>query len=434
MHIVYLALALLLVAGPVNAGSKYLMGSPDLSVSMASDRELVPGEDTDLVLIIENAGMNEVKISQNAIANRDDEPNTAKLVTIALEPGSTPFTVKTDPQMIGDIPGGARMEVPFHIKVKNDAPSGNYQVPVNISYTTLLSVDQNGVDSLLYSYRRVSQTLMLPVTLTGSVRLLALSVSPDQVSAGNYGYISVTAMNAGYETGKNTVLTIHRHGESPVIPAEGSVFIGDFPPGAIVQSRFKINADRSAGGAYYPLDLAAEYTDEHGFSKSSEPVTIGVPVQAKTDFTTVSGPSEMFAGDRRQIEVVFENRGGSPAYGAQARISAVDPFSSPGDISYLGDLSPGRKAVAQFELVVEKGATSKEYGLDAEIRYKDGLNNSHISDPMKVRVSVVPRTGINAVISNPILMSIIIAILIGIAYYLFIHRRGAHKIDHSGQE
>lgn len=432
--VLYLALAILLIAVPVNAGSKYLMGSPSLSVSMASDRELVPGENTDLVLTLENSGMNEVKISQNALANRDEEPNTAKMVTISLGSGSVPVTVKTDPQMIGDIPGGARVEVPFHIKVHNDAPSGKYNLPVTISYTTLLSADQNGVDSLLYSYRRVNQTLMLPVILTGSVRPVVLAVSPDQVSAGNYGYLSVTAMNAGYEAGKNTVFMISRHGESPVRPAEGSVFIGDFPPGAIVQSRFRIIVDLSAGAAGYPLDLSAEYTDPLGFNKSSEAVVIGVPVQAKTDFITVSGPCEIFTGDRRQIEVVFENRGGSPAYGAQARISAVDPFSSPADISYLGDLSPGQKAVAKFELAVEKGATTKDYGLDAEIRYKDGLNNSHISDPMKVRVSVVPRTGFDAVISNPILLSIIIALLIGIAYYLFIHRKGAHKIDHSGQE
>ena len=46
---------------------------------------------------------------------------------------------------------------------------------------------------------------------------------------------------------------------------------------------------------------------------------------------------------------------------------------------------------------------------------------------MKVRVSVVPVTGIDSLIGNTILLSVIAAIVIGAGYYLFIHRKKGAK-------
>ena len=87
----------------------------------------------------------------------------------------------------------------------------------------------------------------------------------------------------------------------------------------------------------------------------------------------------------------------------------LDPFTSSDDVAFLGDLKPGDHATAQFQLSVDKAATKKEYGLDSEIRYRDALDATHISDTMKVKINIVNRAGIAAITSNPILVTIIIA-------------------------
>jgi hypothetical protein len=121
--------------------------------------------------------------------------------------------------------------------------------------------------------------------------------------------------------------------------------------------------------------------------------------------------------------VEYENTGATTVYSAQARISAVDPFVVYDDTSFLGDMTPGEKAVAQFEIGVDKTATLKEYGLDTEIRYRDSVDANRISDPMKVSIDVRERTGVFRILYNPVLMSIIIAIIIGVVYYVYVHRK-----------
>jgi hypothetical protein len=79
--------------------------------------------------------------------------------------------------------------------------------------------------------------------------------------------------------------------------------------------------------------------------------------------------------------------------------------------------------VASYEMSVDRSATIKEYGLDSEIRYRDALDNTYISDTMKVKVDVKSPTGIASVLSNPIYLSIIVAAAIGLVYLIYHYRK-----------
>jgi len=118
------------------------------------------------------------------------------------------------------------------------------------------------------------------------------------------------------------------------------------------------------------------------------------------------------------IEVEYQNTGAATAYSAQARISAVDPFTSNDDTAFLGDLEPGEKAVARYEVSVDGSATPKEYGLDSEIRYRDALDNSQISDSMKVQVLVEPSSSL-----LPIIAVLVLLIAGSGAAYYFLGRK-----------
>ena len=83
----------------------------------------------------------------------------------------------------------------------------------------------------------------------------------------------------------------------------------------------------------------------------------------------------------------------------------------------------GESVVASYEVSVDRSATIKEYGLDSEIRYRDALDNTYISDTMKVKVNVTPLSGIASILSNPIYLSIIVAGIIGVTYLVWHYRK-----------
>jgi hypothetical protein len=215
---------------------------------------------------------------------------------------------------------------------------------------------------------------------------------------------------------------IARNDASPVIPTEGSAYIGDFPVGGTAHCVFKTSVDSGAEAQTYPLDVYVKYENHEGDTVSSDIETIGVPVGGKIDFEIVSDPQTMTPGQKKVITARFKNTGGATAYQAQARVSMVDPFTSNDDSAFLGDIAPGETKDVSFLVSVDKTATVKQYGLDAEVRYRDALDNTVISDPKKLNITVAADKSILAQLAeNPAAIIAIVVVIAGIGYLL--HRR-----------
>jgi hypothetical protein len=403
---------------PALAGEKMLFGSPDLSAAISGTNQFSPGATIQLPIVIQNTGLNELKIVESTIINRDDLPNTAKLVTVRLSSGDAPVTVKTDPQMIGDILGGATKPVVFTVDVKKDAVAGTYTIPLQIDYTYLADAEQYGTDSIRYNYVKKSITIPMKITIESDVRLEVTDFSAEQVNVGTEGYLTLSLKNVGHDYARNAVAKIARNDASPIIPTDSSVYIGDFRPNDTITCRYKVSISGNAEAQSYPLDVYVEYEKSDGSIARSDRVTLGIPVGGKIDFAVRSVAADLHPGGKQVIEVVYENIGATTAYNAQARLSAVDPFTSNDDTAFLGNLAPGETAAARFELGVDGSATPKEYGIDSEIRYRDALDNSQISDTMKVQVGVTETEGLLGQLQNPILLSLIAAGCICSGYYV----------------
>lgn len=417
-----LVLSMFLIA-PVSAGTKYMSGSPDLSAYISGSNEFSPGDDVLLTIVIQNTGLNEYKFVQSGIVDRDDLPNTAKFLTVTLVPGDAPVVIKSDPQMLGDLKGASSVNAVFTTKIKSDAKGGTYSLPIFLNYTYLSTADQYGVDTIQYTYKTQNVNLTIPIKIKSDVSIDVLSSTPEHLNVGTEGFLNMKIKNTGSESGSKAVVKITQSGNSPVVPTDSSVYIGDFPPGGIVDCRYKVSITKTAERQTYPVDVAVIYQNSEGDFVTSRTDTIGVPVGGKVDFEITSPPPEMNPGNKKTMTVVFKNTGETPIYSAQARVSAVDPFTSNDDIAYLGDLLPGKSATANFVVSVDKAATIKEYGLDSEIRYRDALDNTYISDTMKVKVNVAAPSGLTSILSNPIYLSIILAAIIGIIYLIYHYRK-----------
>lgn len=408
-----------LIMFPANAGTKYLSGGPDISAAISGTNEFSPGEDATFRVNIENRGLIDIKFVQSGIVERDDLPNTAKLVRAALRSGDAPLTVKSDPQLVGDIAGGKSIQVPYNVKIDENAPAGEYVLPLVLQYTYLRNAEQYGQDSITYTYKEVNETIDLFVRIKPEAYVSVESFSAEHLNAGNEGYLVMQLKNIGHVNAESAVVKIGRNGNSPLIPTDSSIYIGDFPINETVDARFKVSISREAGDQIYPLDVFLVYEDESGGQMTSKVTTIGVPVRGKISFVVIKEPEPITAGEKQVLEVTYQNTGSGRAYSAQSRISAVDPFTSNDDTAFLGDLDPGEIAVARYEVRADQSATPKEYGLDSEIRYRDALGNSQISDTMKIKVTVEPPSPVMT-----ILLIIIIAGAVAAAgYYFFVRKK-----------
>jgi hypothetical protein len=417
----FLVLCLFLIA-PAMAGTRYLAGSPALSAYISGSNEFDPGTEVLLPVVIENSGVNEFKFVQSGIVDRDDLPNTAKFLTATLTSGTAPVIVKSDSLMLGDLNGSKSVNAVFTVKIPADAPGGTYDLPLVLNYTYLYNADQYA-DTIQYSYKTESITVDVPVTIKKGVTIDVLSAEPEHLNVGTEGYLNLLIRNTGSEGGARSVVKILQNGNSPILPADNSVYIGDFAPGSTVSSRYKVSVSAGAEKQTYPVDVVVVYQDRNGNFVTSRSETVGIPVGGKADFTIISAPAEMNPGNKKQVAVEYKNTGDTTILSAQARISAVDPFTSNDDVAYLGDLKPQESRIITYVLTVDRSATIKQYGLDSEIRYRDALDKTYLSDTMKVKVNVTSPAGITAIVSNPIYLSIIAAAVIGIAYLVYHYRK-----------
>ena len=417
-----LVLCLCLIA-PAMAGTKYMAGSPKLSAYISGTNEFSPGKDVQLTIVIENTGLNEFKFIQSGIVDRDDLPNTAKFLTVALSSGTAPLVIKSDPQMLGDVKGAGSVNAVFSIKIKSDAAAGSYLLPLTLHYTYLYVAEQYGVDTIQYTYKQIDENIEIPINIKSDVSIDVLSAVPEYLNVGTEGYLNMKIKNTGSENGTKAIVKILRNGNSPIVPTDSSVYIGDFPSGSIAECRYKVSISGDAERQTYPVDVIVVYKNKEGDFVTSRSDTVGIPIGGKVDFMVISPPAEMNPGNKKIISVEYKNTGETTIYSAQSRISAVDPFTSNDDIAYLGDLKPGESVVASYEMSVDRSATIKEYGLDSEIRYRDALDNTYISDTMKVKINVTSSAGMTAVLSNPVYLSIIVAGIIGIVYLVYRYRK-----------
>ena len=419
---ILLVLCLSLIA-PAMAGTKYMAGSPQLSAYISGTNEFSPGKEVQLTVVVENTGLNEFKFIQSGIVDRDDLPNTAKFLTVALSSGTAPLVIKSDPQMLGDLKGASSVNAVFTTKINSDAAAGSYMLPLTLNYTYLYQAEQYGVDTIQYTYKQIDESIEIPLKIKSDVSIDVLSAVPEYLNVGTEGYLNMKIKNTGSEDGTKAIVRILRNGNSPIVPTDSSVYIGDFPSGSLAECRYKVSISSDAERQTYPVDVVVVYKNNEGDFITSRSDTVGIPVGGKVDFLVISPSAEMNPGNKKIISVEYKNTGETTIYSAQSRISAVDPFTSNDDIAYLGDLKPGESAVASYEVSVDRSATIKEYGLDSEIRYRDALDNTYISDTMKVKINVISPAGMTAVLSNPVNLSIIVAAIIGIIYLVYHYRK-----------
>jgi len=428
--LIFLVLSLLCIV-PAMGLTTYTGGSPQMAVVVSGTNQFSPGQNANITLVVQNRGVNSMANSWTGNAAwqgsgniaRDDVPTTAKMVMVGLSSGNAPIVIKSDPQNIGDILAMGSKTVPISAKITTNATEGEYQLPVTIGYTYLAQSTELAVDTLQSTYVQKNETFPITIRIKPQVRIDVLEAVPEHISVGTSGYLNLTIKNIGIEDGKKATVKILRNGQSPIIPTDSSVFVGDFPKGGTVSCRYKVGISKDAENQTYPVDVVVTYENREGDIVTSAADTVGIPVENKLSFSVTSGNATVVQGSDTVISVRYRNDGVFTAYNAQARLSAVDPFTSTDNIAYIGDIKPGESAVAQYKVSSGSDAPPGSYSLDNEVRYRDSLDNSQVSDTFKVPIQIVPKPASSSITQMLPIIIVIVVIVAGAGYYLLVMRK-----------
>ena len=420
-----LILAAVCCSIPAYAQEKYLGGSPQITAYIAGTNEFYPGQDATITVDIQNSGTSQVLYINQGTLPQADLPTTAKFVIVGLSGEGTPINITTNSQNLADIPSPGITSVSFSAKITSDATLGQYTLPLVVQYSYLSNSlnNQPTSDQVQSVYTPVNLTIPLTVMIKPVVQIEVLDAVGSGLAVGTEGYINLTIENAGYEDGTQATVKILQHGNSAIIPTDDSVYVGDFPRGGTVTCQYKVSVSAAAQQQTYPIDVEVTYTNSEGNTVTSSIDTVGVPVASKLSFIVTSPPAVITQGSSSVISVVYQNTGNITANDAEARLSTYGPLSSSDTLAYLGNIPAGGKATAQYAISVASGATPGTYPLDTEVRYRDELDNSLVSDTFTADVQVNSQPATSALIQMLEVIVAVVVILCAIGYYVFIVRK-----------
>jgi hypothetical protein len=122
------------------------------------------------------------------------------------------------------------------------------------------------------------------------------------------------------------------------------------------------------------------------------------------------------------IDVTYQNTGSITANNAEARLSTYSPLSSADALAYLGDIPPGGNVTARYAISADSNAPPGTYPLNTEVRYRDELDNSQVSDTFTANVTVDASPPVSPLVQLLEIVGVIIVIAAA-GYYVLVVRK-----------
>ena len=195
-----------------------------------------------------------------------------------------------------------------------------------------------------------------------------------------------------------------------------------------VPMEFSVRAEESASAGIYPMVLEVSYErledvqvqgnplyPEIYFQRAAakETISLEIPVMTGARLEVAEVKGSISPGRASDLELVVENSGDVSAREVQARLVVQPPFNSTGEELALGDIEPGKKAVAEFPLEVDREADPGEYALVCQIQYVSGEGGADRREDLAALVEVKTPTGLRTILIVPIVAIVLTLLYLG---------------------
>lgn len=407
------------------------MDQPVLVAYPRGDTSYYPGDTFAITVVLANAGRGTGAQAAPRLTRGAYDPSTALGVVVRPSAGSAPVTLKSLPVMAGDI--GSWDEVPVTIRgtIRQDAASGIYQIPLDVTYSYVYAIPVVGPEysTIEPVYYPKNQTLPVMFQVMGTVRPEVVNETPENLFPGTRGYLTIALKNTGYRDGTEVTLRLAPADNITFQMVDDSLYLPKYMPGDTVPLRTRIAVRDGTAAGMYPATVEGRYRDTNGTFRTITPIAVGIPVSRGPVLEVLAGNLTIGPGMRETITVSFVNTGDTPAYDAKARIIGSQVIVPVMDSADLGTVLPGEKRTASFILSAPTATAGKRYVIDAEVKYRDALGALVLSDPQQFGVDISRPSGLTALLSDPVLLVLSGGILavFGSAGYWWIRMKRKRK-------
>lgn len=271
-------------------------GEPHLSGSVMGNLEFESGEKSRIFIRLINNGQtgtfeteNE-PLGPNQSMDASTELDLEYDITTALNIRGTlenddgaPIRVFSDPQQVGYLRSGEMAQpMEFDIEIFKNAPSGTYELTLNLTYQYQSDVKVEGYPNQRIDYWYVTRNQTLPVRIEVKPRadFIVESVKSELIPD-EEGLLYITYRNVGDEVAENAVARITV--SDPFSTTDDQAFMGTLEPGDSYRAQYSIEVDSDALPKTYGIDTEVEYKDVHGDTRISEVMKVPAAVEEKNE-------------------------------------------------------------------------------------------------------------------------------------------------------
>lgn len=302
-------------------------------------------------------------------------------------------------------------KVSFRIKYHGGT---EYQIPITLYYTKnntkleqKFSIDLPNIDPVkpeIEPKDPIDESKVIPNLTISSSRTVS-------GKAGKSTYIPVTVKNSSDEVAVDITATAEIEGDSPItIEDSGYETISKLREGKTKKIEFKVSIDEFAENKTYPVKIKFQFYNDYGIAFTSYE-NVYVKVEDKNTKPLISieqvnvTPNKAQPGEPILVGLELKNNGTLDAKDIKVSLDGMsnDTFAPSSGLStkYIEKISGGRREYIHFEIIASNKLSGGNHGLDINLKYKDGNNESY-EDSNKFFVNVASNKGrgSNLIIEN----------------------------------
>ncbi len=276
----------------------------------------------------------------------------------------------------GRIYSGGEYNKKFRVKVKNNAPAGNYE------FMLVGRWYKNDIPEDTYQYLR----FYMPVKKEGIVLdVTTIETVPAEVRPGDNFVKLVTHIdNVGEKDAKSVQVTLDLPaGLKSSYSNNNRLWIGRVNAGDSREAIFFIDVDDDAKSGAYDISYNMDYMDIDN-NEYSVKRTVPFLIKPRPYLKVIGSEGSGYAGESGKLIVKIANTGEESAESVDVRIIKQNsqPFNIDVRSNYIGELEPGEVGEAIFDIGINRNAEIKDHDFKIVIRSKgdsdEGDDNIYI--------------------------------------------------------
>lgn len=307
----------------------------------------------------------------------------AREATLSLTSSSPALTfggTETGSRSAGTIEPGERRTLNYSVTASGDADATSYPLTLTADYK-----DEDGQQ------------------FTTSGTTLGITPDPEQsfavgevtsnLQVGDDGQLSGVVTNTGTRAVDDVVLKWASE-QRNVNPTESEYAVGRLEPDESAEFDFDVEVSDAARDGPRQFSLVAEYENDQGNQRSSEPLNLRREIGPESDeFDVETVNANVSAGGSSTIELALTNTADEELADISAKLFADSPISTTDDEAYVQSLDEGESTTLVFGISASGSAIEKQYPLSMDFQYDEPDGDTVTSDTYRVPVQVARSDG-----------------------------------------